>query len=201
MPTPYEAPCLRALRIALDNRWPNRDRRSDGWIGDAAHAATKSDHNPDPVTGCVRARDIDADGVHVPTVLASLFLHPSTTYVIHRRRIYSRRRAFMPAAYDGVNAHLGHVHESVAAGVAETRTDPWRLIATVPNWGAGLKVGADGSKAGECQAYLIAHGFPVPLDHDYGPRTAGAVERFQRAHGLRPDGIAGPHTLAKMRTA
>lgn len=201
MPTPYEAPVLRRLRIALDRRWPNRDRRSDGWIGDAAHAGRKSDHNPDPRTGCVRARDIDKDGIHVPTVLAGLMLHPSTAYVIYRRRIYSRNRAFMPAAYDGLNAHLEHLHESIAGGIAETRTDPWRLIETVPTWGSGLKVGADGAKVGECQAYLTAHGYPVPLDHDYGPRTAAAVKSFQRAHRLTADGIAGPLTLGKMRTA
>lgn len=46
------------LRKQLDLKFPKRDRRSDGWIGDKAHAARKSDHNPD-AKGVVYALDID----------------------------------------------------------------------------------------------------------------------------------------------
>jgi len=46
------------LRKQTDLRWPDRDRRSDGWVGDAAHSARKSDHNPDK-DGWVHALDID----------------------------------------------------------------------------------------------------------------------------------------------
>lgn len=46
------------LRHQLDARFPNRDKRSDGWIGDSAHAARTSDHNPDK-NGWVHAIDID----------------------------------------------------------------------------------------------------------------------------------------------
>ena len=48
------------LRKQVDKRWPRRSRRSDGWIGDSAHAARRSDHNPDG-RGFVHAIDIDAD--------------------------------------------------------------------------------------------------------------------------------------------
>lgn len=48
------------LRKQVDKRWPGRSRRGDGWIGDAAHQARKSDHNPDG-RGWVHAIDIDAD--------------------------------------------------------------------------------------------------------------------------------------------
>lgn len=49
-----------ALRGQIDRRWPKRDKASDGWLGDAAHAARESDHNPDS-KGVVHAIDVDED--------------------------------------------------------------------------------------------------------------------------------------------
>ena len=47
------------------------------------------------------------------------------------------------------------------------------------------------------QRRLDAAGYaPGPIDGRYGPRTEQAVIRFQAAHGLRVDGIAGPQTFA-----
>jgi len=48
------------LREQIDDAYADRDRTSDGWIGDTRHAARKSDHNPD-VQGWVRAIDVDRD--------------------------------------------------------------------------------------------------------------------------------------------
>jgi len=47
------------LRDQVDTWYPDRRSTSDGWVGDARHSATKSDHNPD-ATGCVRAIDVDS---------------------------------------------------------------------------------------------------------------------------------------------
>jgi hypothetical protein len=51
---------ITTLRSQVDSRWPSRDKRSDGIKGDSAHAARKSDHNPDS-RGYVHALDIDED--------------------------------------------------------------------------------------------------------------------------------------------
>ena len=40
---------------------------------------------------------------------------------------------------------------------------------------------------------------PLPGDELYDPATVAAVERFQRLHGLQPDGVIGPRTLAWLR--
>lgn len=46
------------FRDQVNKRFPKRDKRSDGWIGDAAHSARFSYHNPDS-NGIVWALDID----------------------------------------------------------------------------------------------------------------------------------------------
>ena len=46
------------FRDQLDRRFPKRDKRSDGWIGDAAHSSRFSYHNPDK-NGIVWATDTD----------------------------------------------------------------------------------------------------------------------------------------------
>jgi len=48
------------LREQIDDSFMDRDRASDGWLGDSRHSARKSDHNPDH-DGWVRALDIDRD--------------------------------------------------------------------------------------------------------------------------------------------
>ena len=46
------------LRDQIDDRFPKRDKRSEGWIGDRDHTQRTSDHNPDS-EGIVYAIDID----------------------------------------------------------------------------------------------------------------------------------------------
>lgn len=51
---------ITALRGQIDDRWPKRDKASDGILGDSDHASRISDHNPDG-RGYVHALDIDED--------------------------------------------------------------------------------------------------------------------------------------------
>lgn len=39
---------------------------------------------------------------------------------------------------------------------------------------------------------------PGPIDGDLGPKTRAAIKVFQRAHGLKADGIVGPVTLGAL---
>jgi murein DD-endopeptidase MepM/ murein hydrolase activator NlpD len=59
-----------------------------------------------------------------------------------------------------------------------------------------LKHGAIGWDVARLQFLLAWHGFPSgALDGRFGPRTDGALRRFQRWAGLPADGILGPATL------
>jgi hypothetical protein len=197
---PYEAPSLVRLKKAIDARWPGRDHTSDGWIGDEAHQQRKSDHNPDPVTGVVRARDIDRDGIHVPTVLAAVFIHPTTRYVIHARKIWHHDNRFKPKTYTGANHHDKHIHDSIEhTKAAENSSVPWKLISTVPQWGT-LRMGTSGQSVSQLQAYLNGHGAALVIDATFGAGTRAAVYAFQRKQKLKVDGVVGPQTLKALRT-
>jgi peptidoglycan hydrolase-like protein with peptidoglycan-binding domain len=38
----------------------------------------------------------------------------------------------------------------------------------------------------------------VIIDGTFGPKTRRTVKKFQRASGLKPDGIVGPKTIAAL---
>jgi peptidoglycan hydrolase-like protein with peptidoglycan-binding domain len=63
-----------------------------------------------------------------------------------------------------------------------------------------LTIRAFGWDVAELQFLLAWHGFPSgPFDGRFGRRTVGALRRFQRFAGLRPDGVAGAGTLSALR--
>lgn len=51
---------ITTLQDQIDKRWPTRDKASEGILGDSAHSARLSDHNPDS-KGLVHAIDVDED--------------------------------------------------------------------------------------------------------------------------------------------
>lgn len=113
----YLAPSLKRLRDEVNFTHPKRDKSSDGWIGDAAHAARVSDHNPDPLPdGVVRATDTDKDGVLTADLLYIATHDSRTEYVIFNGYIYMRANGFRKQVYTGTNKHTGHMHISIRHG-------------------------------------------------------------------------------------
>lgn len=120
------APTLVQLTKEINAAYPLRDKTSDGTLGNATHAASASDHNPDS-RRIVCAIDIDEDlggsankayprfndGQAAKVALVDRLLTlalagrlPQLYYVIYERKIYSRTRNFEPKAYNGPNAHF-----------------------------------------------------------------------------------------------
>jgi hypothetical protein len=141
-PAPWRvAKALLTLRDQVNAMAPNRRKKSDGTIGDPAHATRASDHNPwvrDGASGVVTAMDITHDapggcdaGALAEAILASR--DPRVKYVIFNRRIAShlQKGATAPFGwrpYGGSNPHTHHVHISVREEqTAYDATDPWTI--------------------------------------------------------------------------
>jgi hypothetical protein len=118
MSKPWLSHAARQFREQVDDNFPNRDRRSDGWIADANHSS-RSDHSPRR-NGVVRAIDIDAnlgkrDGswqLADQTRLAAKNGEKRIKYVIHQGKIASRLFGWKWRPYTGQNRHDSHIHIS-----------------------------------------------------------------------------------------
>ena len=123
-PSPKLCKAGRQLREQVDDSYPDRDRTSDGWIGDTRHASRPSDHNPD-AEGIVRAIDIDRDlsGKAKPDFMPDLADQirlcakskkdgGRVSYIIFDGRIASSKKNWAWRSYDGLNRHTKHCHIS-----------------------------------------------------------------------------------------
>ena len=112
---------LSTLLKQINARFPYRDKASDGGIGDPAHAARISDHNP--VNGVYHAYDFDHDpdsnGLDCRTLWRELLASGDSRikYVIFNRVIWTP--GIGSRTYTGVNAHTLHLHLSVKSGVGD----------------------------------------------------------------------------------
>ena len=123
-PTPKLCKSGQQLRLQIDDCYPDRDRTSDGWIGDTRHSARPSDHNPDE-QGIVRAIDIDRDLSGkakpdlMPDVADQIRLYAKSkasggriSYIIFDSKIASSKKGWAWRPYDGINKHNHHCHIS-----------------------------------------------------------------------------------------
>lgn len=124
------AKALDKLVEQINARYPNRDKRSDGWIGDAVHASKKSDHNPwvkitegRRTVGIVTAQDIDRELAPDKTVdeIVNALIDAKDSrikYIIWNSRMISSYpahgyKSWQWRPYSGSNRHTHHVHISV----------------------------------------------------------------------------------------
>ena len=64
-----------------------------------------------------------------------------------------------------------------------------------------VKIGCKGGAVERLQTWLNDLGYPLSVDHDFGPATEAAVRAFQQAQGLTVDGYVGKMTWAALATA
>lgn len=201
MSTYFLAPALVTLRDEVDARFPNRDRASDGWIGDPSHAARPSDHNPDwsaggHFTGIVRAIDIDISPDGRPDLdlrtelLKAAIGDDRVWYVISNGIIYSRTYGWAAHRYTGSNPHDHHVHISLRHFVGEFHTEAW-FAPSRPR-----------TKPRPVDVSVVVHQFARALGLEDGRQVAtDSVRRVQRTlnrvYGLQldVDGKVGERTL------
>ncbi|MFG1995364.1 hypothetical protein ACGFJ7_35855 [Actinoplanes sp. NPDC048988] len=141
-------PCLVKLRSEFTTIAPNRDKSSDGSIGDSAHQATQSDHNDDEVGNVpihdadkiheVHAIDVDVDlrepGLTMETVVQFLLrrcrsgAEKRLRYIIFNRRIWQQSNGWKQQSYSGANPHDHHAHFSSSYTTSlEASTASWHL--------------------------------------------------------------------------
>ncbi|WP_309132627.1 hypothetical protein [Brevibacterium sp.] len=124
------ARALDKLLAQINAAAPRRSKRSDGSIGDTAHSARASDHNPDS-RGIVHARDFTHDpkgGFDAHAFVRRLAKAGDSRikYLISNRQISNPKiGAGRWRPYSGSNPHKAHAHVSCVYGRGEDDTRPW----------------------------------------------------------------------------
>lgn len=208
-------------RAEINTRWPNRDKRSDGWISDAAHAAhgyPTTKHSPN-LRDYVHAIDVDTDGVDMNRIKGRFAAMPQAHLWIHNRQIAFRHEGWRPRKYTGPDPHTGHGHiedEDTPAAEHDLRT--WNIgtatPASAPAKGtAGRMVklpvvrrNPGVSTAAGRQAQLALRKLGADLgtsgvDGRVGDATVAAIRTFQRGHQLAADGAIGATTWCALLQA
>jgi hypothetical protein len=208
----HVAPSLVRLRDEVNARWPKRDKGSDGSIGDAAHSARFSDHNPND-RNSVNALDIDKDGIDAKWLVSRLIKHPAVQYVIFNRTIWSRTDGFKPRRYHGSNPHTMHIHVSIRQTVgAESTKTKWlgngtspskpKPVPAYPALSGTLRQGMmNNANVKRFQQKLKDRGWKISVDGDFGPGTAKVVRAFQKEKRLKVDALVGKATWKAIFTS
>jgi hypothetical protein len=212
---------LQNLRAQANAEFPGRDRSSDGSIGDTAHQARTSGHNPDDTPGArpawedadsaaeVRAWDCDADlgsGVTAQQLVDHVRRLPGVgraiRYIIFNRRIYHAERGFAPEPYSGSNPHDKHIHFEGAWSQTgdESRFDYRLRDLTAGGDDMLVKKGDVSERVKFWQFVLTDLGHPLTPDGSYGPAMEAAVNAHRKARGQGPNAeISAWHAMVMLR--
>lgn len=184
------AASLLKLDAEIKSRFPKRDTRSDGFIGDAAHQNRGSEHNPDE-RGVVRAGDWTVttgrkyDKKIADAILKAAIGDARVHYVIHAGYIYSRNHGWRKRTYHGSNPHSTHVHISI-------------LNAVSGNWGLQARKGAESNVSSWGLAGASAPVKPAPAPAPAPPKTGVSIGKYRVVtNGGRLNGRAAPGVSAR----
>lgn len=179
----------KGIRVLRNNVQAKRPGMTIYGVGDKAHQAGVSGHNPDDTPG-VRAEDQDSDNIaewraldfmigggftasDAQKLYNDLSSKPANQkrllYVIYNEKIRRASRNWQEDRYTGKNPHKDHVHASGEAD-ADSNESPWELS----DWGDG------GSQ--------VPPNIDEPLEVDgkLGPKT---ITKWQKVMGTTIDGI------------
>lgn len=215
------AKSLEVLRDQINDRWPKRNKASDGWIGNPEHASRSSDHNPwvkRGGIGIVTAIDVTNDPANGldSRKLAEMLVasrDPRIKYVISNAQICSSypsngKPAWSWRPYTGVNAHRHHCHISVNSEIkfydsdvpwkfdgmpVEVKLPPKELVKASGLVHSELKKGSKGYEVGYLQRML-----GIDDDENFGPKTEKAVRQFQTRSKLPVTGVCDAITWAAL---
>jgi hypothetical protein len=132
---------LTTWRNEINTVFPNREKYTDGSVGDSSHSGSTSGHNPD-ITGKaeyrdrdskdeVRAIDVDKDLRSTVTMeqviqylvrLGRAGVYLPFRYFIYRGRIWRKSTGWKTEVYTGANNHNEHAHFS---GDYTQKADEW----------------------------------------------------------------------------
>lgn len=192
----YVAPALLTLRDETNAAYPDRDKASDGTIGDPSHAARESDHNPDwdsEPPGAVRAMDLDSNGAPgvltdlVRDVLRATIGDARVWYVIWDGKIYSRTYGWQPRVYKGTNPHDHHAHVSLQGMEVSAAAAHAYAFDTSP-WGVGETPSGPTLPAVRLHRVLDAARHPRKA---WAPVNVRRVQRAMVARGMRTVTVNG----------
>lgn len=196
-----------SLRTEFNVLAPDRDKSSDGSIGDSDHASSSSDHNPDE-TGATPFEDADnINEVHAIDVTAKLN-KPGWTMqkavdiivdrhangrdnrlqnVIYNGYIWSASWEWTKRKYTGKNQHKLHAHFGFKYTTAQERnTSSWGLLEEGRMY-VNLPRKGDSGESVRYWQYLMSRikslypkeNIPnITVDGQYGPATAGLVKKL-----------------------